>query len=292
MKKKLVSILAVAFACILVFGTVTATAAVPYDTYTYSTDGTPRRSPNAYIPSGQRITASNMSSETVKISYEGLAQPEYEDICTDSRGYVYIVDKANGQIIVLNNGYKAEMLITTFDSDTKRGDSLKSPQGIFVNDDYIYVCDTGNSRIVMFDLEGNFCKTVRTNDADMKPYKSFLFTPVSCVADQYGRLFVVSSDSSYGIVVMDDDGTFNGFIGAPKVTYSVMEMFFRRFQSEEERSNAIAHVAAANALYTLWIPVIGICTRHNSSFTFKKQSLPKSVSWATTAKASAGSSNP
>lgn len=243
MKNKLLSILAIAFACILLFGTVTATAAVPYETYTYSTDGTPRRSPNAYIPSSQRITASNMSSETVKISYEGLAQPEYEDICTDSRGYVYIVDKANGQVIVLNNGYKAEMVITSFDSDTKRGDSLKSPQGIFVTDEYIYVCDTGNSRIVMFTHDGNFYKSVRTNDEDMKPYKSFLFTPVSCAADRYGRLYVVSSDSTYGIVVMDDDGTFNGFIGAPKVTYSVMDMFFRRFQSAEERANAITHVA-------------------------------------------------
>ena len=243
MKQRITCIIALALFFVLAFGTLTVSAAVPYDTYTYSIDGTPRKSPNAYLPTGYQITMGNMSSETVKLDYSGATKPEYEDICTDSRGYVYIVDKALGQVIVLNEGYKAELVITTFDSDTKRGDTFASPQGVFVNDSYIYVCDTGNSRIVMFEKDGTFYRTVRTRDEDMKPYTGFLFTPISCAADEYGRLFVASSDSSFGIVVMDEDGTFNGFIGAPKVTYSVFEMFFRRFQSEEERNKTITEIA-------------------------------------------------
>ncbi len=242
MKKTLIGILCLIFACVLLVGPMATSAAVPYQTYTYATDGTPRKSPNAYIPSEQQITLANMSSETVKVDNVG-EKTIYADLCTDDRGYVYLVDKELNQVVVLNNGYKAEMIIKEFDSDERRNDGFKNPEGVFVNDKYIYVCDTGNSRIAMFHRDGTFYRTVRTNAEDMKPYRGFLFTPRSCAADQYGRLYVVSSNSTYGIVVMDEDGTFNGFIGAPKVTYSVFEMFFRRFQSEADRANSITHVA-------------------------------------------------
>ncbi len=268
MKKKIVSIIALAFALVLLFGTAVS-AAVPYDTYTYSTDGTPRKSPHAYIPTEQQITRHNISSETVVLDYSGTTQPIYSDFCTDSRGYVYLLDEALNQVVVLNNGYKAEVVIEKFDSDTKRDDTFKTPKGIFVSDTYIYVCDTGNSRILMFDKEGNYCKTVKTNDEDMKPYKGFAFTPISCAADQYGRLFVVSSNSTFGIVVMDDDGTFNGFIGAPKVSYSVFEMFFRRFMSQEERESSLSSVATTFDRVT--VDADGFVFAVSSSIDEKKQ---------------------
>lgn len=232
MKQKLITFAALLLVLFLLVATV-ASASTPYKTYTYSYDGEAMESPDAYKPTKFQISGTNMSTETVQVPYDGKVT-RYSDLCSDKRGYVYIVDKGLNQVIVLNPGYKAEFVIDRFDSDVRRDDTFNAPTGIYVSDDAIYVCDTDNSRIVVFDLDGTYRRIV-TRPQSAYFGENSVFTPIACVADRYGRMFIISRDSYQGVIVMDDAGNFTGFIGAQKVSYSAFELFFRRFQSEAER---------------------------------------------------------
>ena len=52
---------------------------------------------------------------------------------------------------------------------------------------------------------------------------------------QYGRMYVVSSTTYQGIIVMDSEGNFVGFVGAQAVTISLWEIIWRRFQTDEQK---------------------------------------------------------
>ncbi len=239
MKKKLLAALAFAFVLMMAFATV-ASASTPYSTYTYSIDGNALSSPDAYDALKQ-VDANEMSSEKLNVTIGTDSQ--IVDICTDERGWVYLSDARKNRVIALNQDYKAQYIITNFTSDRGAVDGFSEPAGLYASDDYLYVCDTKNERIVMFNLaDGSYYKSVERPESEYFG-ENYYFNPIACAADRYGRLFVISSSVSRGIIVMTEDSEFTGFIGAQKVTYSVFDMFFRRFQSEEERQSQIALIS-------------------------------------------------
>ena len=250
MKKKLLSACLITFALIMCLGTYVAADTPPYDTYTYSINGDAMKSPAAYAPLSASLSAQSMTSITQKVEFGEVLS----DICTDSEGWVYIVDRTKARVTVLNASYKVEYILETFQSPAKDNDTFSEPQGIYVSEDAIYVCDTLNERIVVFDRKTRYCRSVvtapdnsyfqETTRADGTVSEPrYTFKPISCAADQFGRLFVISSGCNQGVIVMDENNNFTGFIGAQKVTYSVFDMFFRRFESDEERAKRINNVS-------------------------------------------------
>ncbi len=208
-------------------------SATSYTTYTYSYDGFALLSPDAYVP-----------ERSVDSSYIGLdtALDSVRDLEVDDDGNVYIVDSSLNAVIVMDTYYKLKFTISSFTNEWGVVDSFNSPQGVFISEDYIYVCDTSNNRIVMFDRDGNYYKTVQ------KPESSYfeegsLYRPIACAADAYGRIYVVSSTTYQGIIVMDDDANFMGFIGAQKVTISAWEIIWRNFQTDEQRESSSEYVS-------------------------------------------------
>ena len=121
-------------------------------------------------------------------------------------------------------------------------DSFNNPSGVFVNEEFIYVCDTDNNRIVKFDTEGNYVKIIKKPESNLFEEGS-IYKPVACAVDQYGRLFVVSSTTYQGIIVINDDADFYGFIGAQKVSISALEIIWRKIQTDEQRSQSEQYVS-------------------------------------------------
>ena len=146
-KNKIISALVVALLLLLTFATVTASAYEPYTTYTYSSDGLPLPSPAVYVPmkAGGYIDSAKMRERGI-VDFEDIAEPT--DICTAKDGRVFIADRKNSQIVVLNATYDAIACLKVFDSSEKDNDSFNGCEGVFVNDKAIYVCDTQNKRIV------------------------------------------------------------------------------------------------------------------------------------------------
>ncbi|MBQ7715670.1 MAG: YIP1 family protein [Clostridia bacterium] len=188
-------------------------ASTTYSTYTYSSDGYVLKSPDAYVP---EMIVNELYMGT-NVSIGNIA-----DICTDERGYVYLADDYLGKVVVLDPFYHFKGEITGFVNEQGIKDGFSGPRGVFVNDKYIYVCDTFNSRIVIFDKYGDYSEPVKIVG---QPTSNLFETddryqPVAVAVDSYGRLFVVSQLTYQGIIMMGENGDFYGFIGAQKTSTS------------------------------------------------------------------------
>ena len=192
---------------------VIAGAAIPYATYTYSIDGLVLDSPDAYVPSGS--AAYNFISMGLD---KDMSSPS--DIEADKAGNIYITDKGNNRIIVLDQYYKVKEngYIENFVNSDGVEDSFNTPMSTFVVDDGdfkgLYVCDKGNKRIVVFNPETlEYIRTIEQPRSELIDS----YDPISCVVDKYGRIYVALGMTKNGILVMTSHGEFINFIGAPKV---------------------------------------------------------------------------
>lgn len=230
--KKLISV----FATILLLATLLALpagAAKTYQTYTYSIDGYALYSPDAYTP------IKNVNWTDMGLDKE-LNTPH--DIEVDEKDNVYIADTQNNRIVVLDRYFKFKFEISTFVNDQGIDDKLNKPQGVFVTLDTIYVCDTDQNRIVTFDREGNFVKVIPQPQSSLFD-ENAVYKPIAIAVDDYNRLYVVSSTTYQGIIVMSDDGTFIRFVGAQKVSISAWDRIWRMFQTDDQRELTEANIS-------------------------------------------------
>ena len=234
--KKLTKILILSLAFVLLFGVVYSSAYVAYDTYTYSISGKQMLSPTAYS-TNTSITSTDMG---LKDKFGGLQLNDAEDVVTDELGNVYIADAGNNRIVVLNKYYKVTNVIDTYYDDAGREVKFNHPEGVFVTDpnktadgsSYIYVCDTKNQAIVVYDREFNYVKTFTAPSSPLLDPADFI--PNAVAVDIYGRIFVVAEQTYEGIIVLSNTGDFTGYIGAQKVSYSIIDIIWRKFQTKEQ----------------------------------------------------------
>ncbi|MGN1127770.1 MAG: hypothetical protein ACI4T6_02315, partial [Candidatus Flemingiibacterium sp.] len=231
--KRISKILALMAALILVFGSLPVGAITPYSTYTYSIDGFALMSPDAYVPD-REITSAYMGVDPAIDDPRDLFVDEYKNI--------YIADAANNRIVVLDRYYKLKFYISEFVNGQGVQDSLKNPSGVYVTSDKIYVADTDNNRIVMYELDGTFYKVIEEPDSDVFPEGS-IYKPVALAVDHYGRIYVISSTTYMGVIAINEDGDFQGFIGAQKVSVSAIDILWRRFQTKEQRKLSQQYVS-------------------------------------------------
>ena len=261
--KKAISIIAIVIVLITVLA-LPLSAATPYHTYTYSINGKDLRSPDAYVPD-KEINAAYMGlTDSVKMKslYPDLSDEELAkkmvalktptDLEVDENNNVYIVDRDNNRVIVLDPYYKLKFIIDSFKNVSGNVDVLNAPQGVFITKDKnvngviekgrIFVCDTGNQRILTFDTNGNFLSEIGKPQSELFD-STKVYSPVAVAVDRYDRLYVVSSTSENGIMVMTDTGEFTGYIGAQEVKVSTWDKIWRRFKTEEQQELTASSVS-------------------------------------------------
>ncbi len=244
--KKFTKIIVIALVVLLTLA-VPASAVQAYNTYTYSIDGLPLESPMAY-KADSVVDALDMG--LASIAPDAPTFKLSTDIVTDENGDVYIADRGNNRIVILDKYYKAKAVIKDYVDEGGFSRSLLEPNGLYVTNpnitadgsSFIYVCDTGNSQVIVFDRDYNYVRTIS------KPESAVLgegaFVPRAIAVDIYGRIFITSSDCFEGVIVLSSEGDFTGFIGAQKATYSVIEMIWKNFQSKEDREAASLNLPA------------------------------------------------
>ena len=190
--KKFANILCALFVIVMIASCaiVGAGASSAYQTYTYAIGGYALHSPDAYTADATIIDSEYMGLDTP------LSKPG--DLITDDEGNVYIADAGNNRIVCLNRYYKVEFTIKNFINEQGVDDGLTGPEGLFVTEDRIWVCDSGASRIVVFDRQGNFLKIIEAPTSNLFGDNS-LYKPVAIAVDQYNRLFIVSSTTYQGM---------------------------------------------------------------------------------------------
>ena len=216
----------------MLFGTFSVSGFDAYETYTYSIDGEPMMSPHAYTASAA-YTFQQMNIDAA------VSKEEARDIVTDENGNVYLADKTNNRIVILDRNYQQKAVISSYEDHSGTIRTFNAPEGLFVTDSgtadgdkSIYVCDTGNKQIVIFNENYEYVDTIYK--PDNRIIEADAFVPQAIAVDLYGRIFISSQQCFEGIIVLANDGTFTGFIGAQKVTYSVLERIWRLFQTEEQ----------------------------------------------------------
>lgn len=247
--KKLRALVVLAICLITLAATVLPGYAAAYSTYTYSIDGTQLDSPDAYTP--LKVYDSANTGIYEKTGYE-LTDPR--DMVVDEDGNIYIVDIAvrevtvsgklttekSNRIVVLDRYYKFMYEITSFVNDMGVNDSFNNPGGMCVTSSKIYVADTDNARIVVFNRVNSgrnvptFDRVIEAPSDDVFP-EGTLYKPVAVASDD-AHVYVVSTTNYEGIIAMDMNGSFQGFIGAQKVTKNAMQIFISMFQTAEQKA--------------------------------------------------------
>ncbi len=234
--KKITSIILVLLSFVMLASllTVGASASSAYQTYTYSIDGLALYSPDAY--------SANKSVDSSAMLLGTALSDTVSDLVVDKNQNVYIADPGNNRIVVLDRYYIYRFSISTFINTQGNPDKLEGPKGVFVTDEHIWVCDTEKNRLVQFDLEGNFTKIIDAPESQLFD-KGDVYKPIAMAIDQYGRIYVVSSTTYQGIIVLDADGRFVNFIGAQAVTLSAWDIIWQRFQTEEQKNQSSSNIS-------------------------------------------------
>lgn len=232
MKKILQSLFAAAL-IVVTLAAALPVGALPYKTYTYSISGQQLTSPDAYTPVTQ-----------VDSAYMGLdvALNSPKDLVCGPDERFYIADSGNNRIVVCNSFWKVEFTISTFTNEQGIADGLASPNGVYITEKYIYVADTDNNRLVLFDLDGNFVRTIEQPESDIFE-KDTIYKPVALAVDKSGGIYVVSATTYQGIIALNADGDFQGFIGAQQVTASALQLLWRSFQTAEQRKQSVSLIS-------------------------------------------------
>lgn len=252
--KKLATLLTLTMALLMLMGSFPIFGAA-YTSYTYSIDGAPVDSPDAYTPDRE-------------VDYEAMKLPQNlidpADMIVDDEGNVYIVDTGANCIYMLDKYYQFVCSFgASFINDQGVPDGLNAPGGMFVTSaideekTYIYVADTENARVVVFSRKRDengayindengmpvieFDRIVQKPDSDIMAAGT-VYKPVAISVDKTGNMYVVSSTTYEGIIVMSHEGTFKSYLGAQKVSIDAATLLWQSFMSAEERAQTQTYV--------------------------------------------------
>ena len=99
-----------------------------------------------------------------------LDQPS--DIAISADGRAYLLDGVNGRVVVFDASGGVDFVIRP-----EAESAMKLPMGIAISDGHLFIADSGNHRLLLFDLDGRFIRTVPLQGAQAPE-------PVSLVADE------------------------------------------------------------------------------------------------------------
>jgi sugar lactone lactonase YvrE/uncharacterized membrane protein YbhN (UPF0104 family) len=182
----------------------TAMAYSPYVTLTQGPGGKLVTTQTAYEPDGM-----------IHIDIKQPADIFYEE----STGIMYIADSGNKRIVAYDGKNPPQLI----------GEGvLSNPTGVYVASDHlIYVADYGLKQIVVFDAQGKLVKQIGRPEEPIYGKKND-FVPKKIAVDKRGNIYVISEGSINGVVQLNNDGHFLGYVGANRTSLST-QMLIQRF---------------------------------------------------------------
>ena len=221
-----------------------------YDTYTYWSAPGNRRG----------VSSAPMYEYDATITGASLGIPSFNepsDVFIDHNSLIYLTDKNNNRIIVINPDYTLNTVISTLNYNGEET-TLTNPSSVFVTKKGdIYIADTeytetefneetgmedvvSSGRVVITDIKGNVSKILKLPEDDVIP-SNFFYLPEKIAVDSEGYVYVLSTGSYYGALLYDDELNFSGFYGANSVSGSLLDIFTRIYElyimSDSQKEN-------------------------------------------------------
>ena len=201
-----------------------------YFSYTYDFQGNTVATPAAY-EAEQTITG---------FQYGDIPFADLVDITFNGKDRVYLTDSGNHRIIICDENMKLVSILKTYRFQGKET-AFNTPTCVASANDLLYIADSQNARIVVLDE-----KTLETIQVLEQPkiaaLGEYTYIPTKLAVDYAKRIYVIAKNINKGLIQLDKDGNFENFLGAPKVTPTVSDMFMRKFLSRTMRDKLIKSV--------------------------------------------------
>jgi hypothetical protein len=108
-------------------------------------------------------------------------------------------------------------------------------------DDYLYVADSNNKRVVLFDPSGEAVRIFGKPSSPLLTSK-YSFVPLKIAVDSYKRLYIVVQNESNGIIQLDPNGEFLGYYGAIAAPFNLFRKIFMFVASKEQKANMVKNI--------------------------------------------------
>ena len=145
---------------------------------------------------------------------------------------LFVVDARANKVFMLNENYE---YVRSFPEHEGPMYDLNSPQGIFVANNLLYIADTENSLIAIYNINsGNLVGQIKTPSDEI--FNTVPFKPQKIVVDRVGRIMVVSRDTYEGILEFDENRKFTRFFGTNTITLSFLDALIYNLSSRSQRA--------------------------------------------------------
>lgn len=228
MRKRALLIAAVALLCCAQVYASSPSVIEPYPSYTFDFFG------NA-VPAAQAYIARGVLDGTT-LGTTPLREPR--DIAVARNGDIFIADTGNNRILHLDHNFDLIKIIDGFTVDGQ-AETINAPVALYVTErDRLYIADRDNARLVELTVDGEFIRIIGQPQTDLKGVlpENFSYRPFKVAVDQGGRIYVLADGIYEGLLEFDVDGKFRGYIGAPLVRPSILDRFWARIATKEQRS--------------------------------------------------------
>ena len=131
---------------------------------------------------------------------------------------IFIADTGNKRVVRLNyDGTDADFIYYG-----KEDEALIDPRGVSCNDDYLVVADRQLEKVIVYDKE-----TLAYVDEITRPDSTLIgatstFVPTKVCVDNRGNLYIVSEGNTKGVMQLNLEGEFAGYIGANETPSSFL----------------------------------------------------------------------
>jgi tetratricopeptide (TPR) repeat protein len=194
----------------------------PYYSYEY-----------AYADDAVTPAVDGFTPEKTYFADERLNNPLDMEFADD--GLLYVADSGNSRVMVYNvtpEGLELRQEVKEFTDEAGEAQKLRSPEGLCVTADLIYIADTGNNRLVILNRDFSFNRIIK--DVVLTG-SNVTFKPRKVSVDDSGGIYVVCSGSTEGLVQLSTEGDFLRFFGSNKVKPNPVELIYRQFLTREQR---------------------------------------------------------
>jgi hypothetical protein len=189
-------------------------AEAPYYTYTSDSEGKIIRTQSAYTPTNQ---LSEINGEKFQM---------LEHVFVDEQDDIYISDSAHNKVFILNSNFTYKNELTS--------DKFSNVKSTFVTDENIYVVDSMEAKIFIFDKQTfQFIREIGQPESPIFN-EGYTFSPTNIAVDIRGNMYVRSNGSTNGLIMLNRDGEFITFFGANPLKVPFLDQIRTMFLTKEQ----------------------------------------------------------